>query len=56
VGDAYHLAYLDRLGGEARRLVKRHRAVIAKFAELLLRRQELKGAEAEEFIQALLGR
>jgi hypothetical protein len=56
VGDAHHFAYLDRLGGEARRLVKRHRTVIEKFAELLLQRKELERSEAEEFIRALLGR
>jgi hypothetical protein len=41
--------------GEARRLVKKHRSVIEKLAELLLVRKELGGTEAEEFIQVRLG-
>jgi hypothetical protein len=56
VGDTRHREYLDRLSGEARLLVKRHGKVIEKFAELLLQRKELEGAEAEEFIQARMGR
>ena len=55
VGDDRHYAYLDRLSGEARRLVKKHRSVIEKLAELLLVRKELGGTEAEEFIQVRLG-
>jgi ATP-dependent Zn protease len=54
VGDEWHMAYLERLRGEARRLVKRHRAAVAALAEELLCREELDGAQVEELLSGFL--
>lgn len=54
VGDEQHLAFLDRLRVEARRLVRKHRHAIDKLAELLLQRQELERAEAVQLIESVL--
>lgn len=56
VGDEQHIAYLDRLRQEARRLVRRHRRAIGVLAQALLRRNELNAAEAKAIVQPFLSR
>jgi ATP-dependent Zn protease len=56
IGDDRHQAYLDRLRTEARRLVKRQRAAVARLAAELLARRELEGAEVERIVLPLLAK
>jgi ATP-dependent Zn protease len=54
IGDQYHMAFLDRLRVQARRLVRRHRDAVAALAEELLRRKEMDGAEVERLLAPML--
>ena len=52
VGDDVHHAFLDRLRGEARRLVRRHRDEIRRLALALSKRRTLTGEQAKAVVQS----
>lgn len=55
VGDEFHDRYLDRLRGEARRLVQRLRPYIAKLAEALLKSKKgkLSGKQVAKLLEGM---
>jgi ATP-dependent Zn protease len=52
IGDESHLAHLESLRQEARRLVLRNRAAVEVLAGELLQRKEMSGAEVQQLLGA----
>ena len=55
VGDEYHEAYLERLRGEARRLVRKHRPAIDAVAEALLIGWTMGHEAVAQIVRSVLG-
>ena len=50
IGDEAHCSYMERLRGEARRIVRTHRSAIAAVAEGLQEHETLSGQEVKEIV------
>ena len=55
VGDDAHMAYLERLRREARRLVRKHRRAVEAVAEALLQHETLDGVDIEAIVESVEG-